>query len=73
MISIPLTYRLPMPAPTAWTAMKNLLLRFAATLGMAPETERLYRLFDAAVADHDTMIRRIVLHFVKIAHGRTGP
>ena len=52
-----------MPAPTAWTAMKNLLLRFAATLGMAPETERLYRMFDAAVADHDTMIRRICLGY----------
>ena len=52
-----------MPAPTAWTAMKNLLLRFATALGMAPETERLYRLFDAAVADHDTMIRRICLGY----------
>lgn len=63
MISIPLSSRPQSAIPSVWTAMKTILLRFAATLGMAPETERLYRLFDATVADHDTMIRRICLGY----------
>lgn len=43
--------------------MKTIILRFAASLGIAPQTTRLYRLFDCTVADHDAMIRRICLGY----------
>lgn len=40
-----------------------LILRFAAALGLSPESDRLNRLFDRTVADHDQMIRRICLGY----------
>ena len=55
-----------LPSRTTTTkliTMKNIILRFAATLGIAPELTRLHRLFDRTVADHDAMIRRICLGY----------
>ena len=59
-LSIALPY---MTTTTTLTTMKNIILRFAASLGIAPESTRLHRLFDRTVADHDAMIRRICLGY----------
>ncbi|MDE5849757.1 MAG: RNA polymerase sigma factor [Muribaculaceae bacterium] len=61
-LSIALPY---MTTTTTLTTMKNIILRFAATLGIAPESTRLHRLFDCTVADHDAMIRRICLGYAR--------
>ena len=52
-----------MTKATALSAMRSIILRFAAALGMAPETTRLHSLFDSTVADHESMIRRICLGY----------
>ena len=54
-----------LPYMTTTTTLKNIILRFAATLGIAPESTRLHRLFDRTVADHDAMIRRICLGYAR--------
>lgn len=45
--------------------LPTLILRFAAALGLSSETDRLHRLFDRTVADHDQMIRRICLGYAQ--------
>ena len=58
-----MTLSLPHTEDSILDRLKEVILRFAAALRMAPETPRLHRLFESTVADHDAMIRRICLGY----------
>ncbi|MDE7345834.1 MAG: RNA polymerase sigma factor [Muribaculaceae bacterium] len=62
-ISIPLTSVASLKTWKTLTILRTIILRFAAALGMTPETSRLHRLFELTIADHDAMIHRICLGY----------
>lgn len=61
--TIPIPSYGPLTTSRTLTTLKTMILRFAAAIGVTSETTRLHRLFEATVADHDAMIRRICLGY----------
>ncbi len=58
-----MTISIPHAGDSLLDRLKGYVLRFAASIGAAPEQTRLHRLFDTTVDEHDAMIRRICLGY----------